>query len=53
MKTAFSKNARMKDSTEIESAIARGSFVVKELEGILSLTAKLIFRKEKIQIIFF
>jgi hypothetical protein len=34
LKTAFLKNSHMKEPKDIESAIARGNFVIKELEGI-------------------
>ena len=33
LKNAFLKNKNLKDANEIDSAIARGEFVVKELEG--------------------
>lgn len=33
LKTAFMKNSTLKDQKEIESAISRGEFVIKELEG--------------------
>ena len=37
LKTAFMKNSTLKDQKEIESAISRGEFVIKELEGLNSL----------------
>jgi hypothetical protein len=37
LKNAFMKNSALKDQKEIDSAIARGEFVIKELEGNLSL----------------
>lgn len=33
LKNAFLKNSSLKESKEIDSAIARGEFVIKELEG--------------------
>ena len=33
LKAAFSRNAHLQDSAEIEAAISRGNFVVKEIEG--------------------
>jgi|688.fasta_scaffold674077_1 hypothetical protein len=33
LKIAFMKNSTLKDQKEIESAISRGEFVIKELEG--------------------
>ena len=33
LKTAFSRNAHLRDPAEIETAISRGAFVVKEIEG--------------------
>jgi len=37
LKMAFSRNSQLKDPAEIESAISRGSFVVKELEALYML----------------
>lgn len=36
LKTAFLKNRNLKSSEEIESALARGNFVTKELEGTIT-----------------
>jgi len=37
LKTAFSRNAHLQDSGEIDKAIARGEFVVKEIEALYML----------------
>lgn len=37
LKTAFLKNRNLKSSEEIESALARGNFVTKELEAMYML----------------
>lgn len=37
LKTAFLKNSHLKEPKDIESAIARGNFVIKELEALYML----------------
>ena len=37
LKTAFMKNSTLKDQKEIESAISRGEFVIKELQALYML----------------
>jgi len=37
LKTAFSRNAHLRDPAEIETAISRGAFVVKEIEALYML----------------
>ncbi|KAI9557710.1 electron transfer flavoprotein regulatory factor 1 [Daphnia magna] len=37
LKNAFMKNSSLKDPKEIDSAIARGEFVIKELEALYML----------------
>nr|CAH0104662.1 unnamed protein product [Daphnia galeata] len=37
LKIAFMKNSTLKDQKEIESAISRGEFVIKELEALYML----------------
>ena len=46
LKNAFMKNSTLKDQKDIDSAIARGEFVIKELEGTSFLVlAKLVLAK--------